>query len=216
MKILAHFFSWVFLPLFMPTYGILISLFVPAISKTYGMSSLYFAPLPTKWALFTIFFMFSVVAPGVSFILLHRFKVISTIDIERQGERSLPLIIMLIYSLVLFFLLTYKAGAATLPSYYYALPLSGVAITSLFLLINRWIKISLHGAGAGILVGFLVVYTIAQTEFSNLWLIGSIIAAGLTMSSRLYLKKHRPIEVYSGFVLATLITAGLHLYLTQL
>jgi len=30
------------------------------------------------------------------------------------------------------------------------------------------------------------------------------------------LKKHRPIEVYSGFVLATLITAGLNLYLNQI
>ncbi|MEN9291375.1 MAG: hypothetical protein RLZZ357_1219 [Bacteroidota bacterium] len=216
MRILSHLFSWVFLPLFMPTYGILITLFVPAISTHYAMTSLYFAPLPTKWALFTIFFMFSVVAPGVSFILLHRFKVISTIDIERQGERGLPLIIMLIYSLVLFFLLAYKAGNNTLPSYYYALPLSGVAITSLFLLINRWIKISLHAAGAGILVGFLAVYTSAQSDFSAGWLLGSIIAAGLTMSARLYLKKHKPIEVYSGFVLATLITAGLNLYLNQI
>ena len=33
MKFLAHFFSWVFLPLLMPSYGILISLFVPAYSK---------------------------------------------------------------------------------------------------------------------------------------------------------------------------------------
>ena len=92
MKILSHLFSWVFLPLFMPTYGILISLFVPAYSSDVEMTSLYFAPIESKWALFTIFFLFSVVAPGVSFILLHRFKVISTIDIERQRERSLPLL----------------------------------------------------------------------------------------------------------------------------
>ena len=141
MKILSHLFSWVFLPLFMPTYGILISLFVPAYSSDVEMTSLYFAPIESKWALFTIFFLFSVVAPGVSFILLHRFKVISTIDIERQRERSLPLIIMLVYSLVLFFLLVYKAGAGTLPRYFYALPLSGVAVTSIFLVVNRWIKI---------------------------------------------------------------------------
>ena len=89
MKFLSHFLSWVFLPLLMPSYGILISLFVPAYSADIEMTSLYFAPIESKWALFTIFFLFSVVAPGVSFVLLHRFKVISTIDIERQGERSL-------------------------------------------------------------------------------------------------------------------------------
>jgi hypothetical protein len=214
MKFLAHFFSWVFLPLLMPSYGILISLFVPAYSTNVEMTSLYFAPMESKWALFTIFFLFSVVAPGVSFILLHRFKVISTIDIERQRERSLPLVIMLVYSLVLFFLLVYKAGAGTLPRYFYALPLSGVAVTSMFLLINRWIKISLHGAGAGILLGFLIIFTRAQDAFSLWWVLSALLAAGLTMAARLYLRKHTSLEVYTGFVFALLITAGIHQYLS--
>lgn len=214
MKYLAHFFSWVFLPLLMPSYGILISLFVPAYSTNIEMTSLYFAPIESKWALFTIFFLFSVVAPGVSFILLHRFKVISTIDIERQGERSLPLVIMFVYSLVLFFLLVYKAGAGTLPRYFYALPLSGVAVTSIFLLINRWIKISLHGAGAGILLGFLIIFTRAQDAFSIWWILSALLAAGLTMAARLYLRKHTSLEVYTGFVFAVLITAGIHQFLS--
>ena len=214
MKYLAHFFYWVFLPLLMPSYGILISLFVPAYSADLEMTSLYFAPIESKWALFIIFFLFSMLAPGVSFVLLHRFKVISTIDIESQRERSLPLIIMLVDSVVLFFLLIYKAGGTTLPRYFYALPLSGVAITSIFLLINRWIKISLHGAGAGILLGFLFVFTKAQDDFSMLWLIAALIAAGLTMASRLYLRKHSATEVYTGFVFAFLITAGIHIYLS--
>ena len=214
MKYLAHFFSWVFLPLLMPSYGILISLFVPAYSTNIEMTSLYFAPIESKWALFTIFFLFSVVAPGVSFILLHRFKVISTIDIERQGERSLPLVIMLVYSLVLFFLLVYKSGAGTLPRYFYALPLSGVAVTSIFLLINRWIKISLHGAGAGILLGFLIIFTRAQDAFSIWWVLSALLAAGLTMAARLYLQKHTSLEVYTGFIFALLITAGIHQFLS--
>lgn len=214
MKYLAHFFSWVFLPLLMPSYGILISLFVPAYSTNIEMTSLYFAPIESKWALFTIFFLFSVVAPGVSFILLHRFKVISTIDIERQGERSLPLVIMFVYSLVLFFLLVYKAGAGTLPRYFYALPLSGVAVTSIFLLINRWIKISLHGAGAGILLGFLIIFTRAQDAFSIWWILSALLAAGLTMAARLYLRKHTSLEVYTGFIFALLITAGIHQFLS--
>ena len=214
MKYLAHFFSWVFLPLLMPSYGILISLFVPAYSTNIEMTSLYYAPIESKLALFTIFFLFSVVAPGVSFILLHRFKVISTIDIERQGERSLPLVIMLVYSLVLFFLLVYKAGAGTLPRYFYALPLSGVAVTSIFLLINRWIKISLHGAGAGILLGFLIIFTPAQDAFSIWWVLSALLAAGLTMAARLYLRKHTSLEVYTGFVFALLITAGIHQFLS--
>jgi hypothetical protein len=197
----------------MPSYGILISLFVPASSQDYYLRSLYTAPEPAKWALFTIFFLFSVAAPGISFLLLHRFKIISTIDIEQQGERNLPLIIMLVYSLVLFFMLSYKSGATQLPIYYYALPLAGVAITSLFLLINRWIKISLHAAGVGIFLGFIGVFTYGQSAFSLWWLTIGMIAAGATMTARLYLEKHKPIEVYSGLFFGTLLTVAMHLVL---
>jgi membrane-associated phospholipid phosphatase len=121
---------------------------------------------------------------------------------------------MLVYSLVLFFLLVYKAGAGTLPRYFYALPLSGVAVTSIFLLINRWIKISLHGAGAGILLGFLIIFTRAQDAFSIWWVLSALLAAGLTMAARLYLQKHTSLEVYTGFIFALLITAGIHQFLS--
>ena len=115
---------------------------------------------------------------------------------------------------VLFFLLVYKTGNSSLPRYFYALPLSGVAVTSIFLVINRWIKISLHAAGAGILVGFLAVFTRAQDQLSIWWLLSALLASGLTMGARLYLRKHTSLEVYSGFLLAIFLTAGIHQYLS--
>jgi membrane-associated phospholipid phosphatase len=88
-----------------------------------------------------------------------------------------------------------------------------VAVTSIFLLINRWIKISLHAAGAGILLGFLAVFSRAQDQFSIWWLLSALLAAGLTLAARLYLNKHSPLEVYTGFILALILTAGIHTYL---
>jgi hypothetical protein len=168
-----------------------------------------------KTRLVLLFFLFSAVAPGLSFLALHQKKVISTIDIENQRERNIPLLVMMAYSLVLFLLFFVKAPDAALPIAFYALPLSGFIVTSVFMGINRWIKISLHAGGAGILVGFLFAFYLEQQTFASWILPMAVIASGLTISARLFLNKHRPIEVYTGWTLAVLITFFTHYFYSQ-
>jgi membrane-associated phospholipid phosphatase len=81
--------------------------------------------------------------------------------------------------------------------------------------INRWIKISLHAGGAGILVGFLFAFFLEQQTFA-LWILPvAILASGLTISARLFLNKHRPIEVYTGWTFAVFITFITHFIYLQ-
>jgi membrane-associated phospholipid phosphatase len=74
------------------------------------------------------------------------------------------------------------------------------------MLINRWIKISLHAGGAGILVGYLSIFMFETIGFPIFFFIIAIIASGLTLSARLFLQRHTPLEVYSGWSLALIIT----------
>lgn len=207
MKIFSDIVSWVFLPLFMPVYGLLLAMYIPS-NEDYILNedSLYFLTDAAKQAILYMFFIFSVLAPGLSFLLLHKKKIISTIDMENQRERNIPMILMLSYCLVLYFLFIIKAQDNILPKYVYALPLSGVFVTVTYTVINRWIKISLHAGGAGILTGFLLAYASAQVEFETWILIAAILASGLTLTARLYLKKHTQLEVYTGWSLAVLLT----------
>jgi membrane-associated phospholipid phosphatase len=215
--ILAHFFSWLFLPLFMPTYGILLTMYIPSMPEDLTRPSMYLLPAEVKTKLLLLFFLFSAAAPGLSFFALHQKKVITTIDIENQRERNIPLLVMMAYSLVLFLLFFVKAPDGIIPVGFYALPLSGFILTSVFMAINKWIKISLHAGGAGILVGFLFAYFLQQQQFEYWVLPAAIIASGLTIAARLYLNKHLPIEVYSGWVLGVLITFCTHfIYLKTL
>lgn len=212
---LSHLISWVFLPLFMPTYGLLLTMYIPSIPKDLTQQSLYFIPPDIKLRLILLFFLFSAVAPGLSFLALHQKKVISTIDIENQRERNIPLLVMMAYSLVLFLLFYVKAPKSALPIAFYALPLSGFFVTSVFMGINRWIKISLHAGGAGILVGSLFAFFLQQQSFA-IWILPlAILASGLTIAARLFLNKHRPIEVYTGWTLAVLITFFTHYFYLQ-
>jgi membrane-associated phospholipid phosphatase len=190
----------------MPSIGLIITLYYPSKGIDISLITLYLLPEMVKKQLLTLFIIFSCLAPGLSFVMLHKRKVISTIDMENQGERSLPLIIMFISCALLFILFIYKDPDGYLPKYLMALPLAGAIVMALFLLINRWIKISMHAAGGGILVGYLCAYYLTQTT-APIWIIAmAIIASGLTLSARLYLNKHKPIEVYSGWSLAFLVT----------
>ena len=207
MRLTAHLLSWVFLPLLMPIYGLLLAMYAPSEPLiTSYFESLYYFPQEAKEAILYMFFIFSALAPGLSFYLLKKRKVINTIDMENQAERTIPMFIMLAYCLLLFLLFRYKFPNAQLPKYIYALPLAGVFVTITFTLINRWIKISLHGGGAGILTGFIFAYALDQLYFQFWVLIFAIVASGLTIAARLYLNKHTPKEVYTGWSLAVLIT----------
>jgi membrane-associated phospholipid phosphatase len=207
MKIFSEIASWVFLPLLMPIYGLLIVMYTPSF-QDYGLNedSMFFLNDLAKEAILYMFLLFSAVAPGLSFLILKKKNIITTIDMENRRERSIPMIIMLSYCLILYFLFIIKAPNGVLPKYVYALPLSGVFVTASYSLINRWTKISLHAGGAGILTGFLFAFAYGHVEYPFWILIFPIIASGLTLTARLFLKKHTPFEVYTGWILAAIVT----------
>lgn len=202
MKLLSHFFSWLFLPLFMPVYGLLITLYYPTEQVLLSSKSMFGLPSEIKSQLFWVFFIFSCAAPGISFVMLHQRKIISTIDIENARERNIPMLVMFAYCLIMFVLFVYKAPNGLLPKYFYALPLSGAIVTALFMYINRWIKISMHAGGGGILCGYLIAFFMVHTNAPIFLISLAFLASGLTISARLFLNKHHPIEVYSGWLLA--------------
>lgn len=211
MKQLAHLLSWVFLPLFMPIYALMMAMYIPS-NQDYLLNedSLYYLTNEAKYAVIYMFFVFGLLSPAVAIILLRRFNIISTIDMENQRERNIPMFIMLTCCLLLYFLFIWRVGNNILPKYVYALPLSGIFVTASFTYINRWIKISLHAGGAGILSGFLIAYAFAQMEFQYGVIIAAFLISGLTMSARLFLHKHTPTEVFSGWTLATLLTFSIN------
>ena len=119
---------------------------------------------------------------------------------------------MLAYCLILYIFLVLKAGNSGVPRFIFSLPLSGVFVTLVFYFLNKWKKVSIHAAGAGILTGFILAYILYQVEYELWVLIFSILISGLVMSARLYLKKHTLFEVVFGWIIATVITFGVNYF----
>jgi membrane-associated phospholipid phosphatase len=60
--------------------------------------------------------------------------------------------------------------------------------------------------GDSLSVGYLSVFMLENSGFPILFFAIAIIASGLCLSSRLFLQRHTPLEVYSGWLLALIIT----------
>ena len=78
---------------------------------------------------------------------------------------------------------------------------------ALLTIITIFFKISVHAAGAGCMVGFLLSIALIFPEHNLMWaLVTVVMLAGLIMSARLYLDEHTPVKVYSGFTLGLFIS----------
>ncbi len=207
MRTFAQIISWLFIPLFMPIYALLLVFFVPAENAIVFSNSLFFFPLAYKTFILTVFVLLGVLAPGMSFIYLKLINVISSIEMEERNERNIPLLVTLIYCLLLYFSFFYVMSLNIyLPKYIQVLPFSGVLVAATCIFVNYKMKISLHAAGAGIFSGFILAYLFEQVKF-EFWLVPIVfVLSGIIMSARLYLGKHSHIELYLGWGLAFLIT----------
>ena len=210
MKLSAQIISWVFMPLLMPVYALLLVMYTPAEEQQfYGLECLdcvYLLNAQIKKALLYMFIIFCVIAPGISFVLLKRSGAINTLEMETRLERTVPIIIMFIYCLGLYSMLMYTASAVALPKFIYSLPLSGAAVTGSFILLNQWKKISIHAAAVGILTGFILAYTSVNMKFGVGMLCAAILLSGIVMAARSYLQKHTIQELVIGWFTGVLLT----------
>ncbi|MDG1350413.1 MAG: phosphatase PAP2 family protein [Crocinitomicaceae bacterium] len=206
MQILSKVVSWVFLPLFMPFYGLLLTLYIPSQEANISNPSLFGLPGDLKTQILFLFLVFTALAPGMSFVLMYRRGLLSSVEMDERKERLFPLFIMLSYCILLFFLFWKKAPDYLLPIYIYSLPLTGALVALVFILITSNYKISLHAAGAGILTGYLFAFGGNQMIFNPGVIFIGILTSGLILSARLYLNKHTPNQVYSGWIIAFIVT----------
>src|SRR5690554_7887791 len=89
MKGFASFISWLFLPLFTPIYGLLLTLYLPVQSKSFvANESLFMIDPVAKYLFLLLFLVFIVLAPGMSFAVLRMNKTIRSFQMESKEERS--------------------------------------------------------------------------------------------------------------------------------
>lgn len=190
----------------MPVYGLLIAMYYPAESSSAlrAQTSLYFMPSPYKIHILLLFTILSVVAPGISLLLMQRQKHIESVELDKQEERSLPIGITVIYCGMLGIFVWMQIPHGLVPDVIFSLPWAGVLASGLAGIINRYEKISLHAMGAGMLFGLLVAYYQTQILFDISIFIVVALLGGIILSARMYLGKHTLRQSITGYILGFL------------
>jgi len=186
---IAKVISYIFHPLFIPFYTILVLLS----SDTY---MLLMIPLKGKLLLFGIVLLTTVLLPLFTSFFLIRMKIIHSIFPKTRAER-----IYLLLNVAIFYYLTYyllKGTHASIVFNYFMLGSTFLVICSL--IITFFYRISLHMIATGGLLGGIFGLTFGHSVDLTGFILVLILFAGLMGSARLKIDSQKPAEVYYGFL----------------
>lgn len=190
-KIIARVISYVFHPLFIPTYVYyLLTQLLP-----YEFPGLLAgAPVFRTVVVFinTAFF------PGVAVFLLWRLKFIDSIFLRSQKERIAPYMIVMVFYWWLWYL---SKNFADQPMELRIFFLGIFLTTPIALVLNNFFKISMHAIGVGSAASFMLVLSLVKQADMSAALGASILIAGIVCTARLLVSDHTNKEIYSGLIL---------------
>jgi len=206
MKFFSTLLSWLFLPLLMPLYALIIVMYTPAEKDFTSFHDVFNINENNKIFYLINFALYSILAPGISILIMRASKIIKTIEMDDRRERIAPLVLVAGYSIILIYRLLILKEETIVSAHFLGLAFAGLSMALIFVVINLKTKISLHAGGAGMLVGFVLAYYLEQSLFVIWPLYATFVIAGLVLMARIYLKKHSPFQAYLGVVLGSLIT----------
>ena len=194
-KVMAHFFSYVFHPLFIP---LIAAWFLAFVQPGYftGISPKEKTMIVIRVGYNTIFY------PALTVALLKALGFIKSIFLKTQRERIVPYIATNIFYFWVFLVFVNQSEVPTILTGF----MFGVFIASSAALIaNIYFKISMHALGVGSLCGLMLI--IIFSGFTYPVFLTSMLVfliTGFVGTSRLIVSDHRPFEIYSGVFIAIL------------
>ena len=200
MRGLAYFFSSLFHPLIVLTYG----LFYLLLTNPYAFGSSHWSGqslLLIKCFIYTFLF------PLLGVVMMRMLGLNTTLRLPKKEDRIGPLIIVIVF--YVWFLVNIFSNP-DIPQLFVQFVLGATIAVSLSFFFNVFIKISLHAVGLGGAIGLIAIGGyIYQAEYMSIGiyelhyfvsLIILVLLAGLICSLRLLTEAHIPKEIYGGLL----------------
>ncbi|GAB3427067.1 hypothetical protein [Niabella aquatica] len=194
LRLAAGFLSYAFHPIFVPLYLIAFLLFAEPFLFIGASPQEKVLTLGQAIINYTFF-------PLVSVLLLKGLNLISSIRLKDRKDRIIPFIVCNIW----YFWMWYVwRGLPDAPRYLIVFALGVFLASSIGLLTNIYVKISMHAIAMGTATAFLCLLTFDPSAPNlTLYLALAILLTGIVGTSRLLLLEHTPGEYYLG------LTAGI-------
>lgn len=198
MRQLAHFLSYLFHPIFLPTAGLVI---------VFGLNTYISETTPIAKQFFIVFWIFinTAIIPLTFTLFLKWRGLVQSIQLHTREDRIVPFTFALLFYATNYWLMRDVA----LPPIILSIFLGSSIAVACALLFTFFTKISIHMIGMGGMTAAL--YGMAQLyQLPITWLIMfGLIASGAVGSARYILESHNLRQIYTGW-----ITGFLAIYIT--
>lgn len=188
-KSIAHFFSWVFQPLLMPTLAAALFIQLPF----YAFNLL---PDAVKWYVLICNTLFTILLPVLMIFLLLRNGVIESVELKKREDRKYPILFTIVFHIANYYFLS----KAHLPGPYMFFLLAAMFSLIFTLIVTYYWKISMHMTGIGGVCGAFLTLAFIWPVDLRILIAGLFVLAGVIGSSRLILNAHTPAQVGTGFL----------------
>ena len=194
-KILAHLFSYLFHPIFIPLYAVAFLVFIhPSYFSGFSMAA--------KKQTLLIVFINAVAFPILAVVLLKAVGFIQSIFLKTQKDRIIPYMACGIFFFWAYLVFKNQTNYPLILSSF----LLGVFLaSSAALLANIYFKISMHATGVGGLLGIFLLIMKSNTMLMTWPLCIAIAITGLVCTARLLISDHSTKEIYIGLIAGLLI-----------
>ncbi|MDA7744566.1 hypothetical protein N8911_00555 [bacterium] len=188
MRITAHILSYLFHPIFLPTFGLVV---------IFGLNRYISATTPFDKQFFLVSWIFvnTAVIPFIFTAVLRWKKLVSSIQLETREDRIIP------FTFALFFYLTnyWLLRDIPMPQIIYSIFLGSSVAVGIALLVNFYTKISIHMIGMGGVTAS--IYGMSQLYELDLvgYILLGLVASGLVGSARFILESHNLRQIFLGW-----------------
>ena len=185
--------SFVFQPLLMPTFGIIMLLFTNL--------ALFYTDI-WKWFALGGTFLFTAILPATPILMMMRKGQIRDLYISKREQRTFPYLFSV---LAYIFWTIFMWRVLQVPFFIVAMGVGSVLSIIIITLVNMKWKISAHLSGIGGLTGGVFAYCYVMAV-NPVWLmILMLVISALTALSRIELKAHTPTQTLAGFTVGFLM-----------
>ena len=187
-RLLAKIISFVFHPLFIPVYIwwflIYESAIFPALNSWEKMLLVIrFAVMYTLFPLVTV-----LLAKGLGFI--------QSIYLKTPKDRIIPYVACGLYYFWMWYVLRNQPDT---PVQLIQLTLGIFIASSLGLMANSYLKVSMHAIAVGVMAAFMLLFAFSADTNMGFYLSVALLIAGVVCTARLINADHHPLEIYLGF-----------------
>ncbi len=188
LKILAQLISYILHPLFIPTYFFLYLMQV----VPFEFASI--TDWQLKMKLFSVFWL-TAFFPAFAVFLLWRLKFSDSIFLKTQKDRIIPYVIVMFFYWWMYYLSRNFSDQPIVLKYFYF----GIFIASAIgLIVNNFIKVSLHAMGMGGLLASVVLVGLKYPINNIIWDMVMILITGMVVSARMMVSDHTKNELTIG------------------